>query len=587
MNREIVVLLVVSLVAGFTILTLYGDNFEQRPDQDVMLIAVDTLRSDYIDCKEAFNRTPNICKLKNESVSFNNSYSHASYTVPAMSTVMTGRYPWNIDMLDIHSSEIPEDVETLAEVLESEGYKNYASWEIGSVGPEYGFNRGFETYMHTDLYVNTDLYKKKPERERHLSLLDTANDSKRPSFVYYHLFGPHQPFRDSEECRNFSKRLRNTPWIDIYDVGEEYRDDFSNQKARECYTEAVKLADTRVGNIVEKLKENDQYNDTLIIFTADHGEGLWDNNIFGHSYSVYEEQIAVPLYFKFPESSYGTYSKGEIEEGYARHIDIYPTVLDYLGIDYSSSNRPGKSLLPGIKTGELESKLVKATSVEARGMIIDDYKMIETFGGWPGCEYSRCEYFKNIAGDKSEIQRDEVPEKYLERFMSNIPEIGIHKMENSSEEMHEESLRNRLEDLGYLLSTNTDNEPDDDKESFSTTESVNEQETHLNISDAGNVVKFTENGFEPSEIRINEGERIIWVDQFQDIGMWVASNPHPIHTGYDGSSLEQHCTAQNHDAFDQCGAGDMYGFTFNKEGEWNYHNHMSSEYTGKVIVEDR
>jgi hypothetical protein len=67
--------------------------------------------------------------------------------------------------------------------------------------------------------------------------------------------------------------------------------------------------------------------------------------------------------------------------------------------------------------------------------------------------------------------------------------------------------------------------------------------------------------------------------------MWVASNPHPAHTGYDGTSRQQHCPNTANTAFDECAPGSTYSFTFNKVGTWGYHNHMNPGSQGTVIVQ--
>jgi hypothetical protein len=68
--------------------------------------------------------------------------------------------------------------------------------------------------------------------------------------------------------------------------------------------------------------------------------------------------------------------------------------------------------------------------------------------------------------------------------------------------------------------------------------------------------------------------------------MWVASDPHPVHTGYDGTSRSQHCAAgyTGPAPFDECGAGTSYTFTFDKTGTWGYHDHISDESSGTVVV---
>jgi plastocyanin len=69
--------------------------------------------------------------------------------------------------------------------------------------------------------------------------------------------------------------------------------------------------------------------------------------------------------------------------------------------------------------------------------------------------------------------------------------------------------------------------------------------------------------------------------------MWVASDQHPTHTEYSGTSRTEHCQNgdQTSSAFDQCSAGDNFSFTFEQEGEWSYHNHENSFQGGTVVVE--
>ena len=69
--------------------------------------------------------------------------------------------------------------------------------------------------------------------------------------------------------------------------------------------------------------------------------------------------------------------------------------------------------------------------------------------------------------------------------------------------------------------------------------------------------------------------------------MWVASDEHPSHTGYDGTSRTEHCAANytGPAAFDQCGSGSQYSFTFNKTGAFDFHNHAAAQFTGTIIVQ--
>jgi plastocyanin len=105
-------------------------------------------------------------------------------------------------------------------------------------------------------------------------------------------------------------------------------------------------------------------------------------------------------------------------------------------------------------------------------------------------------------------------------------------------------------------------------------------------ANSSNVVYLTASGFQPSELTIEQGETVTWINNASG-PMWVGSDRHPTHTQYEGTTLSEHC--QNGDqssaAFDQCSTGDRFSFTFEKTGEWGYHNHENAGQTGTVIVE--
>ncbi len=103
-------------------------------------------------------------------------------------------------------------------------------------------------------------------------------------------------------------------------------------------------------------------------------------------------------------------------------------------------------------------------------------------------------------------------------------------------------------------------------------------------------ITLTDSGFSPSSITVKKGQAVTWVNESTQ-AMWVASAPHPAHTGYDGASLNEHCAAgyAGPAPFDECAeaqTGGSYTFTFDKAGTWKYHNHLRVEETGTVIVTD-
>ncbi len=99
-------------------------------------------------------------------------------------------------------------------------------------------------------------------------------------------------------------------------------------------------------------------------------------------------------------------------------------------------------------------------------------------------------------------------------------------------------------------------------------------------------VLYGPGGFSPSTVTIRAGDTVTFVNNGGD-EMWVASAPHPSHTGYDGTSRDQHCAAgyTGPQPFDQCAVGTNYSFMFQKAGTWAYHNHGNSADHGAVVVQ--
>ena len=107
-----------------------------------------------------------------------------------------------------------------------------------------------------------------------------------------------------------------------------------------------------------------------------------------------------------------------------------------------------------------------------------------------------------------------------------------------------------------------------------------------NTSENATVITYTDSGFQPETVTVKQGDTVVWESEASR-SMWVGSDQHPVHSEYAGTSLNEHCSNgdQASSAFDQCSSGDRFSFTFEKEGEWGYHNHDYSSHTGTVIVE--
>jgi arylsulfatase A-like enzyme len=117
------------------------------------------------------------------------------------------------------------------------------------------------------------------------------------------------------------------------------------------YDGAIAYLDEKIAELVAHLKQNGQFDRTMIVITADHGEAFGDRNIMAHDTSVYQDQVHVPLIVKYPEQT-----RAERVDALTSHVDIMPTVLDVLNIKAPAA-------MQGIdlrRTGEAPGRVVVA-----------------------------------------------------------------------------------------------------------------------------------------------------------------------------------------------------------------------------------
>jgi plastocyanin len=100
------------------------------------------------------------------------------------------------------------------------------------------------------------------------------------------------------------------------------------------------------------------------------------------------------------------------------------------------------------------------------------------------------------------------------------------------------------------------------------------------------IIKITANGFEPKEVEISKGTKVTWINE-QPNPSWPASDVHPTHEVYPGSSIKKCGTPEQDKIFDACrglNQGESWSFVFNEVGEWYYHDHLNPSLKGEIVV---
>lgn len=101
-------------------------------------------------------------------------------------------------------------------------------------------------------------------------------------------------------------------------------------------------------------------------------------------------------------------------------------------------------------------------------------------------------------------------------------------------------------------------------------------------------IQMTSSGYEPATVEVAPGTEVIFINADTE-DFWPATDHHPTHTLYDGTSLEEHCGAEQNDAFDACKAmkpGERWSFTFKTAGTFMYHDHLWPHLKGYITVRE-
>jgi len=291
---------------------------------NVILITLDTVRADRMGfLGSKLGLTPQLDALASQGVVFEHAYSQAPITPVSHATILTGTYP-QFHGIRNFGDRLPPSVPLLPDILHAQGYHTGAF--VGSIilDPKNGFASGFERGF--DVY-NAGFHRQKTGERREASMqrrgevtlgyvLEWVGQQKGgPFFLWFHLWDAHDPYNPPEPFRS---RFPNTP-----------------------YNAGIAYVDATVGKLLDYLRAQGLYDNTLIAVAADHGESLGDHGELTHSIFLYDSTIHVPLLLKLPSNRLA----GQRVKATASLVDLAPTLLDTLGLTPPPTMQ-GRSLLP-------------------------------------------------------------------------------------------------------------------------------------------------------------------------------------------------------------------------------------------------
>ncbi len=358
---------------------------EGRPN--ILLVVVDTLRFDRLGSYGYGRATsPEIDRrIARKGVVLESAYSQSPWTLPSMISLMTSRHPGELLGDDPTTYGLPPGLETLPQRLGSLGYRTAGFVANALLHPGNNFARGFETYYSAP---------RQRDHRRHAENVTSRASAwlrayrTEPFFLYLHFMDPHDPY-DNADLVN-----ARSPFYPGYDgpmVGRSFSEFIEGEKDRNdptvgvpaedvahwsaLYDSEVRYMDRELGKFLALIPA-DVLANTLVVFTADHGEELYDHGWWLHARTVFEELIRVPLIVRWDRAI----PADRRIEGTVRLLDLAPTLVA------AAAGEPvpgwqGVDLLPALTSDRPLPRLAAFASASTKnrplraGLVLDGFKL--------------------------------------------------------------------------------------------------------------------------------------------------------------------------------------------------------------------
>jgi len=387
-----------------------------RPN--IIVCMCDQLRAFEVGCYgNPVARTPNMNRLAAEGVRFETAISNAPVCMAARSVLLSGQYARtcngvtgnvSVEMPDktVRMSQYPEPGRphmrdtTLPEALRDAGYYTAAigKWHVHSRPGDIGFQSSLiprNYHCHTDQYYmkdggpefRVDGYSVDWEAQRVGTFLNEARSELEPFFLYYNISPPHMPIADAPEkylgmffpdeiplrpnVSRDGRLVHDEHWFSVYRWDFRYYHEYrphtqqlpAGYDLRHMIAEyygATTWVDDVLGRLLANLERTGLSENTIVVFTSDHGDMLGSHHLFNKG-NLYEESIRIPMIVRCPDRIEPMIANEQITS----LVDLAPTLLEMAGVCVPDTMQ-GRSIAPVLR-GEAASLSRNYAYIEAGG----------------------------------------------------------------------------------------------------------------------------------------------------------------------------------------------------------------------------
>jgi arylsulfatase A-like enzyme len=424
------------LFLGEPLLYLHQSHFKPN----VILIVIDSARKDFFGSYGfPYQITPNMDTLAKESVFFENPFSNGNWTKPSMMSFFHSEYSSNLGLGNSWFTTKPyqrkvyygRERPNIASILRKNGYytksimNNVFFLDYTTVGVDLDFHNSYQ--------VGMDILDTKALTDHAIDFVDEMGE--RPFFLHFNLNTPHASYSPPPEDLQKVKSLIPP---EVF-----YRYESPVQR----YIGEMHYTDREVGRLLQTLKKSNQYDNSIIIVTGDHGELFSPHHDysyhfimktrFGHGETHYDEEINVPLFIKLPKGIKSTKSK---IEGQSSLLSLLPTILGLLGIDQSSYQFKGIDYSKCIISNEdcPKDKIIYTEGRMSESIRTPFYKYIRRYPGFTTVKRTFDGEPHTMREELYDLQKD--PE---EKFNLSILPEGVSLLEKARFDFQKGRFLNR------------------------------------------------------------------------------------------------------------------------------------------------
>jgi choline-sulfatase len=423
-------------------------------DYNIILITIDTLRSDHLSCYGYERKTsPNIDKIADNGIIFKKAIAPSSWTAPSMVSLFTSVYPINHGIVQgvikggetLRQEVFSDELVTFTQILKEKGYSTFGVASNLHLSEKLGFARGFDNFQCLSFLPAPVVNKIFNSWEKEIKKSDKF-------FIWAHYIDPHIPYSAkspwiekyaskelTQKLALFRKNLRGLNKL----IPEMQKDPQVLSSLIALYDSEINFIDSYVGELIQKFSSD---NNTLIIITSDHGEGFLEHGHLSHGNSLYSENINIPLIIKLPKQM-NSKSIGQ----QVSLLDVMPTILSLLNLSF-----PDQVLGESLITSEGEERRIPKRflfselgrfNYDQKAIFTDEWKYIYNYTSFFESLFNRT----NDLGDKVNLVSDQSAMRNRLKDSLNKWVEAAHKYPPKKVEVTpSQETVDKLKSLGYI-----------------------------------------------------------------------------------------------------------------------------------------